>query len=77
VASFFRVFEQHQGSSVVLDLSCGSGMMTRKLVSIRQAALRVHAITSTISNRNCLQQLRYELHDLKAVARCGMYNKRT
>jgi precorrin-6B methylase 2 len=52
VASFFRVFEQQQGSSVVLDLSCGSGMMTRKLVSTSSSNLRVYAIES---DRGCLQ----------------------
>jgi tRNA G46 methylase TrmB len=41
VSSFFRVFEQ-QDSSVVLDICCGSGMMTRKLVS---TSLRSYAFS--------------------------------
>jgi hypothetical protein len=41
VSAFFRVFEQPD-SSVVLDLSCGSGLMTRKLV-------RLHFTPSVVS----------------------------
>jgi phospholipid N-methyltransferase len=33
VSAFFNVIAQ-QDSSVVLDLSCGTGLMTRKLVSL-------------------------------------------
>jgi ubiquinone/menaquinone biosynthesis C-methylase UbiE len=60
------VFEQQQGASVVLDLSCGSGMMTRKLVSIVKqcCVFRLLHLTETARNSfdvNCMISKRCSL----------------
>jgi hypothetical protein len=80
VSAFFRVFEQ-QDSSVVLDLSCGSGLMTRKLVSLHSTPSVVSAqcieyATSSSPVRStavcATSHIQCTVHSLRAQADSGV-----